>query len=426
MDQKWIRYLDQIALEKRNERTPIPYHFRYINICLDFGRGSVLLVATTTLSQHANVDFLTCPETRLPLRALELATAESALGGSLIAARASEQFTEQQVPFGPTAQVMVRADNRCAYPIVNGVPVLLVPEMLIASTNPHGMPRSFDLSDPRYAEAYEEMAFYNQVAEKQAGDIEHSEIAKTRAPLIGISDAERATFPQPAEKWLDAPYDAQAQMDGYLHIAPIAGKRVLQVGGSGSHAVKLLVAGAAEAWLITPMHGETSVALALARLHGVEAGMRCVVGVAEQIPFADSTFDALFSGGCMHHTVTDVALPECARVLRPGGKFAAFEPWKAPLYSIGTRIFGKRETEVYCKPFTQARANPLFTTFSNAQMVHHGAFTRYPLLAMSKLGIRLQLPTIYGIVHADDVVTSKVIPPLRKWGSSISLLGTRS
>ena len=40
-----------------------------------------------------------------------------------------------------------------------------------------------------------------------------------------------------------------------------ATKRVLQVGGSGSHAVKFLVAGAAEAWLITPMHGETSVAL---------------------------------------------------------------------------------------------------------------------------------------------------------------------
>lgn len=374
------------------------------------------------MSVHASVDFLICPETRQALRLESLTAAEALLGGQLVAARAPEHSP----PFGPTPLVMVRADNRCAYPIVGGVPILLAPEMLIAESNPHGMPRTFDLNDRRYAEAYQEMTFYNQVAEKQAADIERSEIAKTLATLVGVTDRERESFPNPGEIWLDAPYDAQAQMDGYRHIAPLKGKRVLQVGGSGSHAVKFLVAGAAEAWLITPMHGETSVALALARLHGVEAGMRGVVGVAEQIPFADGSFDVVFSGGCMHHTVTDVAVPECARVLRPGGKFAAFEPWKAPLYTIGTSIFGKRETEVFCKPFTHERANPLFTTFSDAQMLHHGAFARYPLLAMSKLGIRMQLPTIYRIIHADDAVTSAIVPPLRKWGSSISLLGTRS
>lgn len=399
-------------------------------------------------SQHTCADFLVCPETRLTLRVMELEAAEQCLGGRLEAARISEKLpprtaeaATRQTPVGPTSQVMVRADNRCAYPVVNGIPITLVPEMLLSISTPHistphistpnistphDIPRHFDLSDPRYAEAYEEMAFYNQVAEKQAANIESSEIARTLEPLLGITEAERATFPEPSVKWLDAPYDAQAQMDGYRHVAPLKGKRVLQVGGSGSHAVKFLVAGAAEAWLITPMHGETSVAMALARLHGVESKMKCVVGVAEQMPFADQTFDVVFSGGCLHHTVTEVALPECARLLRPGGKFAAFEPWKAPLYTIGTRIFGKRETEVYCRPFTTDRANPLFATFNNARMVHHGAFTRYPLLAMSKLGIHLKLPTIYSIIRADDRVTSTLLPALRKWGSSISLLGTRS
>ncbi len=40
---------------------------------------------------------------------------------------------------------------------------------------------------------------------------------------------------------------------------------------------------------------------------------------------------------------TEVAMPEIARVLKPGGKFACNDPWRAPLYGIGTKILGKRE-----------------------------------------------------------------------------------
>ncbi len=369
------------------------------------------------MNVHTDADFLVCPETKQPVRARSLEAASAAMcAGQPLVARAAEHSP----PFGPTPTVMLRQDNAAAYPVVKGVPVLFVPEMLL----PAGQSRRFDLNDPKYAEAYQEMTFYNKEAERQAENIEESNVARTLAPILTASPAQRAHFPEPPEIWLDAPYDAQAQMDSYRHIMPVQDKRVLQLGGSGSHAVKLLCAGAKEAWLITPIQGETSVALALARLHGVEDRLRCVVGVGEELPFADSSFDIVFCGACLHHTITSVSLPECARILRQNGKFAAFEPWRAPLYAIGTKIFGKREKEVFCKPITAARARPLYDSFFSAEVVHHGAITRYPLLAMSKLGLRLSLPAIYKIVNADDTVCA-LVSPLRKWGSSIAMLGTK-
>ncbi len=44
----------------------------------------------------------------------------------------------------------------------------------------------------------------------------------------------------------------------------MTGARVLQVGGSGLHAVKFLLAGAAETWLVSPVHGELIFGRALA------------------------------------------------------------------------------------------------------------------------------------------------------------------
>ncbi len=47
--------------------------------------------------------------------------------------------------------------------------------------------------------------------------------------------------------------------------------------------------------------------------------------------------------------MTEMAAAECGRVLSPGGKLAAVEPWRASLYAIGTKLFGKRE-HAACQP----------------------------------------------------------------------------
>ncbi len=104
---------------------------------------------------------LVCPRTKLPLSLATRGNVER----QLYPARCSSPE-----PFGVTADVLVTPDQQSAYPIVDGVPILLAPELLTASDKA----RSFNLDDPRYAEAYEEMRHYTAVAAAQESDLERT------------------------------------------------------------------------------------------------------------------------------------------------------------------------------------------------------------------------------------------------------------
>jgi SAM-dependent methyltransferase len=296
----------------------------------------------------------------------------------------------------------------------------MVPEQI----GPLTQHRSFDLKDPRYAEAYEEMEYYNQVSDNLVRDITRSDSYAHVNRVQQASPLERTSFPAPPQVWLDAIYDSASQWDAYQHIAPLSGMRVMQLGGQGIHAVKFLVGGADQAWLVTPMLAEARFAVSLAAAFGVESRLRCVVSIAEELPLQDATFDVVYSGGCVHHMVTSLALPEAARVLKDGGRFAAIEPWRAPFYSLGTRVFGKREENVFCRPLDQQRVAPLKTAFGWSSTVQHGTFARYFLIALKKLGVKLSLMTVWRLIRIDDSLSS-LIPGLRRLGSSIALLGTK-
>jgi SAM-dependent methyltransferase/uncharacterized protein YbaR (Trm112 family) len=372
-------------------------------------------------------DILVCPRTKLPLRRCPLEHAMSVISGGL--PLVTRQL-DGSSPFGTTEIILLREDEECAYPVVDGTPILLAPEVLVAP----GQVPYFDLSDPTYAEAYEEMEYYDSVGKTQQTMIKESTIEDvTERDSSGLgnlvialqaSEEQKESFPKPREIWIDARYDSAAQWDAYLHIAPLKGKRVLQLGGDGRHAVKFLCAGADEAWVLSPMLGELLFARSLATHYGMADRLHCVVGVAEELPFADRSFDAIYAGACVHHMVTDVALPECARVLRGGGRFSSHEPWRAPLYGVGTRIFGKREPSIHCRPMTKARAAPLFSAFDEAAVIHHGSLTRYPLIALDRLGFTVKVSTAWKINEVDDALCS-TIPPLRRIGSSVALIGTR-
>ena len=62
---------------------------------------------------------------------------------------------------------------------------------------------------------------------------------------------------------------------------------MLQLGGAGTAAVKFLLAGAAEATLLSPMPGELFFAQ-YREAYGVADRLKLVVGVAEELPFADA------------------------------------------------------------------------------------------------------------------------------------------
>lgn len=196
------------------------------------------------------------------------------------------------------------------------------------------------------------------------------------------------------------------------------------MGGKGIHAVKFLIGGAKEAWVISPMLGDAYFAIALAKAFNVADRIYCAVSIAEELPFLANLFHAAYSGGCLHHLVTETALPEISRVLVEGGAFSAVDPWRAPLYAIGTRIFGKRETDVHCHPLTKQRIKPLTNAFKVSRIIQHGSLTRYPLLALNKLGLNFPLSLVWQINKIDDAICS-CIPRMRAMGSSVVCLGRK-
>lgn len=55
-----------------------------------------------------------------------------------------------------------------------------------------------------------------------------------------------------------------------------------------------------------------------------QRGLEAYVADVQQLPFGDGEFDCVFAGWVLYHVVDrERAISECARVLRPGGRFVA-------------------------------------------------------------------------------------------------------
>lgn len=349
-----------------------------------------------------NEQLLVCPSTGQALRR----TSARDLG-SPWAARPRSAGSPAAI--GLTDEVALREDGQAAYPVLSGVPVLLSPEVLL----PHdGRDRApFDLDAPAFAEAYAEMSFYND--SEVASDV----LASAVAQLEGVAGS---SFPHDS-RWIDAPYDGNAQRDCYRAIGAVHGATALQIGGAGLHAVKFLLAGARRSVLVTPMITEALRARWLAQQVGVADRLVLALGVAEELPLAERSIDAAFTGGCLHHMVLELALPRIHRALVPGGTFGAAEPWRAPLYRLGTAALGKREAGTVCRPLTVDDVAAFANVFQSASITHHGALTRYLLLALSKAGFRPSASALTRWFERDDRWSDRL--GVRRHGSSISFVG---
>ncbi|MFD5829352.1 class I SAM-dependent methyltransferase [Lentzea sp. NPDC060358] len=86
--------------------------------------------------------------------------------------------------------------------------------------------------------------------------------------------------------------------------------------------------------------------------------VRALPGHAEHVPVPDNTIDAVFVGTAFHWFDQEKAMPEIARVLKPGGVLAALwnEPdtgveWVAGLERIsGTSVESRREAPTCVRP----------------------------------------------------------------------------
>ena len=149
------------------------------------------------------------------------------------------------------------------------------------------------------------------------------------------------------EKTLEALVDKQfgAQASAYLNsdvhsqgpdlaalAALVAGQRaarVLDLGCGGGH-VSFAVAKEVGEVVAYDLSGEMLAVVAKAARERGFDNLRTQQGVAEKLPFADASFDYVFSRWSAHHwRDLDLALRETARVLKPGG-IAAFIDTVAP------------------------------------------------------------------------------------------------
>jgi len=304
-------------------------------------------------------------------------------------------------PFSTPSSVLIRQDHTAAYPIKD-LPILLAPEILTPKEFHH------DLADPRWAEAYDEMSFYNSAADED-------DFARQAEQILATASS--STFP--GREWADAPYDFPAQLDAYRHLDPVQGAIIAQLGGKGLHAMKLLLAGAREGWLITPMIGEGLYACRLASKLHLADRFNAVVAVAEQLPFEDSVFDRIYSGGSVHHMDCATAATEIARTLTTGGRFAAVDPWKTCLHTFGTALLGQREKgEVHCHPLTAERLRPFKEAFGECNVKQHGPLLRYIALGLQAGHVRIKYSD--GLAALDDAM-----PAMRRFGGSLALLAVK-
>jgi len=260
-----------------------------------------------------------CPLTGRPLRAAPLAAMPA------------------DWPVAADGLLITGGDAPIGYPVIDGIPLLTL-------EHARGAAPPSPVDAHRHEDIREEVDIYDRLA---AIDRERLDHARRRLLGRSLDDlARRGTlpgpFPEPPSVWVDSVGSADTQEAAYRHIAPLAGARFLQLGGSGSHAVKALLAGADRAGVLSPSFEEVRLGRDLARSVGIGDRFFGVVAIGELIPLADGAMDRIYGGGCLHHTAIEHSVPQLARVLAPGGRAAFVDPLQNPIYAAWTGLMGRR------------------------------------------------------------------------------------
>ncbi|MCX4095288.1 class I SAM-dependent methyltransferase [Nocardia sp. alder85J] len=155
---------------------------------------------------------------------------------------------------------------------------------------------------------------------------------------------------------------ARGRFDAVAPNARLPYERALELGcGTGFFLLNLMQSGIAKSGSVTDLSpGMVRVATRNAEHLGLDVDGR--VADAETIPYDDETFDLVVGHAVLHHIPdVELALKECLRVLKPGGRFVfAGEP--TTIGNIYARRLGqvtwKVTTEVTKLPFLQGWRRP--------------------------------------------------------------------
>ena len=145
--------------------------------------------------------------------------------------------------------LLVSDDGRVGYPVKSGIPHLAIEYALGADLPPS------PVEQERHDEINEEIEIYDRMASRDQAAIENASIRLLGRPLSTAIQQRTPleAFPEPLDVWVDSVGSADTQYVAYRHLAPLDGARFLQLGGSGSHAIKALLAGAECAGLLSNM-----------------------------------------------------------------------------------------------------------------------------------------------------------------------------
>jgi SAM-dependent methyltransferase len=120
-------------------------------------------------------------------------------------------------------------------------------------------------------------------------------------------------------------------------LGDIQGKKVLDIGcGLGESSVYLALKGA-RVTAIDISEGMLRKARQLSTQHGISIQtVRCP---SSRIALKDGAFDIIYAGNVLHHEDLYATVRECARLLKPGGTLASWDPLRYhPLIKIYRRL----------------------------------------------------------------------------------------
>lgn len=147
-------------------------------------------------------------------------------------------------------------------------------------------------------------------------------------------------------------------------MGPLRGRRVLDLGGGLGLAAELFAARGAEV-VACDLAPERLAACAREIPPELRPRITLVAGTAEDLPFADATFDVIFTKSVMIHTRLERAGAECSRVLAPGGRAVFIEPTAAnPFAELYRRFLGPKVWRDITTYFDDERFRRLAAAFA--------------------------------------------------------------
>ena len=192
-----------------------------------------------------------------------------------------------------------------------------------------------------------------QAAENIAAVGEHAKRAASFGAAAAAYALHRPDYPVEAIRWaLEPVADAGRPLDA-LDLGAGTGKLTAQLASLSTDAGQLHV---------VAVEPDPEM---LAELRRQVPGVAALGGRAEAIPLPDASVDAVFAGQAAHWFDLDLALPEIARVLRPGGVLAGL--WNADDASVGWvaglhEASGSRTVVPILGPENQDRATAAWMT----------------------------------------------------------------